>query len=216
MLLVSPNINFQNLQPVLERGFTPVVKSTIFLSCFITFPVVNILMIYPAHINDIHDAKKSIFYGYFLASSIIFSTIFLSILVLGSSITSESQFPTYLLGKEINLGTIFTRIEFIYGAIWINTQFILAALYFYTCTKGLSCILKLKDQKVIILPLGLIIFIMSMVTFPDSVYQAHWIKNAFFPNIIVLGLFLPVLLLVIHLIKNLLRKMRSTRINNKQ
>lgn len=201
MILVSPNAKIENLQPVFENGVIPVLKSTVFLSSFLTFPLVILLMIYPIHLNSIQKTKKSFFKGYLWANLVIFTAIIMSTLVLGSTITANTHYPTYLLATEINVGMILTRLEFLIAAIWIVTQFMIGILFFYAGVIGLSELIGLKEHKKIVIPLGLIILVMSEVVFPNDVYQANWDSLVWPPYIITHGLILPVLLLLVYLIK---------------
>jgi spore germination protein KB len=204
-LLVSPNIKFENLQPVLENGMIPIFKGSYVLSCFTVFPVITMMMIYPANTEKIQEAKKSLFKGLLWAGFITFITILMSTLILGSKITASSQYPTYLLAKEIRLGTIFTRLESIVAYTWTITQFMIGLLFFYAGTTGLSQLIGLKDHKRIVMPLGLITLVMSGVVFPDVIYQASWV-NVWLPYITTHGLILPLLLLLVHLIKKRMLK----------
>ena len=200
-LLVSPNIKFENLQPVLENGLIPVFKGSYVLSCFTVFPNVAIMMIYPANTGNTLKAKKSIFKGFLTAGFITFMTILMSMLVLGSKITASLKYPTYLLAKEISLGIIFTRLEFIVAGTWVVTQFIINVIVFYAGITGLSQLLGLKDYRRIVIPMGLIILVMSVVVFPDDIYQMNWVNLVWLPYVTTHGLILPLLLLLVHLIK---------------
>jgi spore germination protein KB len=204
MILVLPNAKIENLQPVFEKGIIPVLKSSVFLSCFITFPLITLMMIYPINFNNISQAKKSLFKGYLWSSFIIFITILMSILVLGSAITSKSEYPAYLLAKEIDIGIIFSRLEFVIAAIWIVTQFIIGILFFYAGVIGLSELLGLRDHKRIVIPLGLIALVMSGVVLPNAAYEADWVSLVWTPYIITYGLILPILLLIVFWIKKAL------------
>lgn len=201
MIFILPKVRIENLQPIFEKGMIPILKSSVFLSCFLTFPLITLMMIYPINLSDILEAKKSLFKGYLWAAFIVFITILMSILVLGSAITAKWQFPTYILAKEINVGIIFTRLEFIIAASWLITQFMVGLLYFYAGVIGLSELLGLKEHKRIVVPLGLIILVMSGVVFPDVIYQINWVNLVWIPFITTYGLVLPVLLLLVFLIK---------------
>jgi len=212
MVLVLPNAKIENLQPVFAKGIIPILKGSLFLSCFITFPVITMLMIYPANIKNAEEAKKPLLLGYLWAAGMVFVTILMTILVLGSAITARYQYPTYLLVKEISVGTVFTRMEFLVIASWIVTEVIIGILFFYAGVTGLSELLGLKDNKSIVVPAGLITFIMSGVVFPDSVYETKWVSLTWPPYIITYGLILPVLLIVVFHIK----KWAAKGITNRQ
>lgn len=206
IILVSPNARIENLQPVFEKGIIPILSGSIILSSVYTFHLIILMMIYPNNIDNISGARKSLFKGYFWASLIIFITILMSTLILGSTITAKSQYPMYLLAKEINVGTIFTRLEFLISTLWVITLFMIGTLFFYAGVTGLSELLGLKDHKSIVIPLAPTILVMSGVVFPDVIYQANWIQIVWTPYIITHGLILPVLLLLVFLIKKSILK----------
>jgi len=201
MIFALPNARIENLQPVFENGVIPIFKSSVFLSGFMISPLISLMMIYPVNINNVPQAKKSFFKGYLWGAFILFVATLMSILVLGSVITAVYQYPTYTLAKEINVGIIFTRLEFVIAASWFFTEFVIAVLFFYAGVTGFSELLGLKEHKKIVVPLGLIMSIMSTVVFPDAIYQANWVKLVWIPYIATYGFILPVLLLLVFLIK---------------
>jgi spore germination protein KB len=209
MLMVAPNIKADNLLPLLENGVLPVFKSSVFLSSYIAFPVISILMVYPSHIESTKRTKGVLIKGMLWSSLIYFVAIILSILVLGSLVAAKSKYPTFLLLKEINVGNIFTRLEYFISVIWIVTVFIVGTLFFYSSTAGLSELLRLKNHKNIIGPLALIIFIMSGVAFSSDVANKYWSRNIYLPFSITMGLLIPLLLFLIYYIKKLYTKYLS-------
>lgn len=206
MILVLPNAKIENLQPVLENGLIPILNSTILLSCFLTFPLIALMMIYPIHLNNVIEAKKSLIKGYLWGGCIIFTANLMPILVLGSKITANLRHPVYILAKEINVGIIFTRLEFIVTASWIVTTFVIGILFFYAGVAALSQLLRLKTHKRIVIPMGLIIMVMSWIAYPNIPYEANWIATVWTPYVITYGLILPILLLIVFLIKKQVQK----------
>jgi spore germination protein KB len=204
MLLVLPNATIENLQPVFENGITPVLEGSILLSTFLTLPVIILLMIFPINANNTMEAKKSFIKGYLWGGVLIFISILVSILVLGSTITARSQYPIYMLAREINIGVFFTRLEFFVAAVWMVTLLTRGILYLYAGSIGLAQLLNLKNHKKIILPLGLIIVVMSEVVYTDSIYQSAWDTFVWPPFVATFGLVLPILMVIGSYIKRIL------------
>lgn len=204
MILVLPNARIENLQPVFEEGIIPILKGSIQLSSFGIFPIVILLMIFPAKADNTIKAKKSFLKGYLWGVFLLFISILVSLLVLGSTITANVEYPVFILAQEINLANLFTRLEFIVAGVWIITLLTKGILYFYAALIGLAQFLKLKNHKKGILPLGLIILLMLEFVFRETTFQFAWdvwpILAATF------GLILPVLLLFVFLIKEWLFK----------
>jgi spore germination protein KB len=201
LVMVCPNADVRNILPVLEKGMTPVLKGSILLSSYTTWPIIVLNMVYPLHTGNIKSPYKPLLLGYLWASAIIFICNIMSILVLGSNVAAQEQFPTYMLAKEINLGTIFTRFEAIIAGAWIISLFFKAALYFYGAVMGISQVLGLKDYKKIVLPLGLISIVFSDIVYPNGNYEAQWDSTTWIVWIATFAVILPMVILSITAIK---------------
>lgn len=205
MVLVTPAAKIEYVQPVLEKGIIPVLQGSIILSSFLIFPMVILLVIFPANAENSSKSRKSFIKGYLWGGFLVFLAILFSVLVLGSTMTADSQYPVYTLAKEINVGLIFTRLEFIVAGVWITTILIKVIAYFYAGVISLSQAIGLKDHKRIIIPLGLIILVMSEVVYPDVIYQANWDIYPWPLYVVTYGLVLPIIMLVVYFLKNLFR-----------
>lgn len=205
MILVSPNVRIENLQPVFEKGIIPILKASILSSSFLIFPIIIFLMVFPVNANNTFGAKKSFIKGYLWGGFLVFLSIMFSILVLGSTITSNSQYPVYILAKEINLGIVFTRLEFIVAAVWIVTLLTRGIFYFYAAVTALAQLLKLKDHKKIIMPLGLIVVVLSEIVFSDVIYQSDWDTYTWPPFAATFGLIIPIIMIIAFYTRRLLK-----------
>jgi spore germination protein KB len=191
--LVLPQAKLEYMLPVFENGLAPVLKGSFFISCYVTFPGVLFLMIYPQNIIDIAQAKKALFKGYLWTCLLVFVAVLVTILVLGSAIASITTYPTIALAREINVGNVLTRVEYIIPIMWTFSQFIVGVLFFYAGITGLSELLGLKDYKKIVLPFGLIILLYSGVVFPDSIDQSVWVNIGWAPFSFMCGFALPLI-----------------------
>lgn len=201
VLLMMNKVKIDYSLPVLEEGIIPVLKGSYFISCYITFSVVIILMIYPRHVSEIKQAKKAMMKGLLWSGAVTFITILMSILVLGSALSARASFPSLMLIQEIEAAGIITRLEYIISIIWIVTQFMVSSLFIYSAITAFSEVLGLKEHKYIVLPMGLIILLMSGIVYPSSVYQANWDNMVYAPYITTFGLIIPVLMVFVYFIK---------------
>lgn len=201
IVLVIPKIEVSNVKPIFENGIVPTLKASLYLSSVLTFPCYLLLMIYPVLITNIKEARKSLIHGYLWASLLVFIIILMCILVLGAALTATSQFPPFKMANEIDIGPIFSRLEFLISTIWIFSDYIIGMLFLYAGIMGLSELLGLVDYKKIVLPFGLIFFVLSGVVIPDVYYASDWLifgsplSNATF------CLLLPVIILIVSWIK---------------
>jgi spore germination protein KB len=205
MILVSPKSNPENLLPILENGFTPVLKGAFVTISWMVFPIVIFLMVYPANVDNDKKVNRSIFMGFIWGSMLIILGNIISVLVLGSTIASRADYPTYLLAKEIHVGEVFNRMEGLISGSWIITIFFRILMYFYAVIIGLKQIFGLKEYKYNILPLGIIVASLSGFIYKDAYYQTEYDMTTWIFFILTFGFLLPIILLVIGLIKKSFR-----------
>ncbi|MGE5474162.1 MAG: GerAB/ArcD/ProY family transporter [Ignavibacteriales bacterium] len=206
MILVLPNAHIENLFPIMEKGIYPILNGTLPLLSIDIWPLILLNMVYPVNVNDVKKAKKAIFKGYFLGIFTVFVSVFVCILILGGNITAAARFPVFLATKEINIGMILTRLEAIIAFVWLITNFISVFTYSYAGTIGLSQLLKLKDYRKIVLPLGLVIAVFSGFAYTNVPYELSWDTYVWPPYILTFGVLPPVILLIITGIRKLLAK----------
>lgn len=197
LVLISPKIHADNIVPVFDNGIGSILKGSFLLLSYTTWPLIVLNMIYPSLTDDIKKARKSGLLGYLWGSSIIFLITIITILVIGSSVAGTSSFPFYLLAREIEVGSFISRMEAVISIVWIITLYFKALLYFYGGIISLSQLLRLKDHKRIILPMGLLLLMLSLVVYPNSIYEAQWDKTTWIPFIATFSVALPGLLLIL-------------------
>jgi len=195
VIFVSPQMELQKIQPVLEEGVTPVLKASL---PFISFPFLELiifLMILP-YVNRSKEAGKAFLMGTWMGGAVIIILTTLAILILGTDLTTRNLYPSYALAKKINIGDFIQRIEAIVAGMWFISIFFKLTICFYASTLSLAQILKLKEYRILVFPLGLILLALSLVISPNIVYTITVTPNAWaIPSGLTYGLFLPLLLL---------------------
>lgn len=196
------NIKFQNIQPVFEYGMKPIIRGAVFYVSYSSLTLITLMMIFPAYVNNIKEAKKSFLMGTFIGGIMVFLITALCISVLGHEITARNVFPTYVLAKKISIGGFLERLESIIAILWLITIFFKAVFYFYGAVLGLAQTLKLKDYRPVTLPLGVILVVLPLVLYPNTTYASTWDTTTWMSYAIVYGFFLPLLLFIVSYFKN--------------
>jgi len=196
ILLNTNSIHPEHLLPVFEEGLGPCVKGALQLSSFLTWPFIFLLMIYPQNTNQTKKTRNSLLLGYIYGAGINFVCTIMSLLVLGSTITARSLYPTYLMAKEINVG-ILTRIEGLVSLSWILTEFIRILLYFYAGLMAFCQLMKINNYRRLVMPFALLILVFSGIVYPTSLYQATWDMTTWVTYSIMFGGIFPIALLII-------------------
>ncbi|MCF6409808.1 GerAB/ArcD/ProY family transporter [Pseudalkalibacillus salsuginis] len=192
---LTPEIEVENIQPVFEVEFKPLLRGSIFLVVTSTVNAVVLLMIFPANVNQQMEAQKSFLIGSLIGGLVMIIITLLGIFVLGPYYSATEVYPGYDLTKEINLGDFVTRIDAIMAGMWMITIYFKLILYFYASVLGFTQILEIKDYRPFTLPLGMIAIVLSVIVYPNVVYQQEWDTKTANAYSLTVGLFLPLLLL---------------------
>jgi len=202
VVCITPQIKFENIQPIMEASKTSMFNSIIrFMSVF-SFSLVLLLMIYPARVNVQQSAKKGFYVGTIIGGFVLVTLITLSILVLGPANTASRTFPSYALAQRISIGNFLQRIEIIMAFMWITSIYIRTFMYFYTTVVGIAQIMKLKDHRPLILPMGIIMVGLSQIVHPDIVHSSIYNDEIWPIYAFVCTILLPILLLIVAVIRN--------------
>ncbi|MEK3727104.1 MULTISPECIES: GerAB/ArcD/ProY family transporter [Lysinibacillus] len=214
MVCITPQIHFENIQPLLEATKTSMLYSIARFMSIFSFPLLVLLILYPAGVNVQPSAQKGLYFGTILGGIVLITLIVLSILVLGPENTSSRTFPSYALAQRISIGNFLQRIEIIMAFMWISSIYIRTFMYFYTTVVGLAQILKIKDHRPLILPMGLIVIGLSQIIHPDIVHSTNY-NNEIWPIFsFIITILLPILLLIVAVIRNRKTKAQSTETPN--
>ncbi|MFJ8236166.1 endospore germination permease [Ureibacillus sp. NPDC094379] len=201
VLFISPEIKFENVQPVFEAETSTIVKSSLLYIQTSSFNAIILLMIFPAFTNNFKHAKKSFIIGNLIGGIVITILTFLCVSVLGANNTAAEYYPGYELAKRINVGEFIQRIEALMAGLWIIALYFKTTIYFYASVLGLAQIINVKDYRPLTIPLGMIAVSLSLVIYPNVVYEKNWTMTTGFLLSLSIGVILPLLLIVVYAIR---------------
>lgn len=208
MLLLIPQVEFERLQPVFEHDFKTLLWASIFYVQFSCFPIIIMLNSFQGKVTQQKKAPKAFFLGNFFGGSILFITTLISVLVLGK-LTALFNFPSYVLAQKINVGDFIQRIEMVITVMWFITLFFKLVLYFDSAVVGFAEILKIKNHRFLVVPLGILIIYFSLTNFPNGVYQLNQDKTTWIPHSFFLGVLYPIVVLIIGFVQGKLKEKRK-------
>ncbi|MBE0337275.1 endospore germination permease [Paenibacillus sp. 23TSA30-6] len=204
--LIVSNIKLENVQPVLEAGVGPIWSAALSFVSTAFLPHIILLMIFPASVNRFDQARKAIFTGSLIGGLMLVVVVSLAILVLGPDLTARNIYPSYALAKKISIGNFLQRIEAIMATMWFISLFFRITLYMHSTVTAIAQIFRLKNDRQLVLPLGILLVALSTIVYPNVPYQQAYDTKTWIPYILSLGLFFPLLLLSIHALKRLVTK----------
>jgi len=193
------DIDFLNIQPILELGVKPISKSALFYSSGTSMTLVVFLMFYPASITTKERtlAKKNFFYGALIGGLILFTVIILCILILGPSATTRGSYPVFQLARKASIGPSIERFESMITVLWFVTVFYKTTLYFHSSLIGIAQTFKLKCYKPLTVPMGTILFILALIIYPNSIYASDWDSSTWVSVAITFCILIPLILLIV-------------------
>lgn len=191
-VFLSPHIEIDRIQPVLEGGIKPVLLAAFYF--FSLQELVVFLMLFP-YVNRTKKAGDALLAGATIGGIFVIATTMLSLLVLGPDFTARNIYPSYSLAKLINVGGFLQRVEAMLAIIWFVTIFFKTVVCFYAICLGLAQTLKLKDYRPLTLPLGMIMVVLSIVVYGNIVNFLEFTPRIWSVYALTYMLVLPLLLL---------------------
>ncbi|MGE7946362.1 GerAB/ArcD/ProY family transporter [Lysinibacillus sp. NPDC093688] len=203
VIFISPSIQIENIQPIMETSKKSLFFSIIrFISLF-SFPLAVLLMIFPSAVNVQKSAQKGFYIGAIIGGIVLITIIALSILVLGPANTAARTFPSYSLAQRISIGNFLQRIEVIMAAMWIISIYIRTFMYFYASVIGIAQIFKIKNHRPLIFPLGMIILGLSQIVHPNIIHSDIYNRETWPMLSFVFMILLPIVLLLVAMIRKI-------------
>lgn len=163
LVYFSGNIKLGNLLPMLENGWTPILKTAFPSTTFFPFGEMLAFTMLLPYLNRPEFAKK-VWLSALISSGLLLAyTTSLDIAVLGVGVVERSTFPLVATIGKINLFEFIQRLDAIVVFAFLVTMFFKLSIYFYVAIMGIADLFKFKKQQQIILPIGIIITFLSMV-----------------------------------------------------
>ncbi|MGE7128913.1 GerAB/ArcD/ProY family transporter, partial [Lysinibacillus xylanilyticus] len=212
VICISPSVQMENLQPIMEAPAKSLFFSIIRLMSIFSFPLVILLMIFPSTVNVHESAQKGFYIGTILGGIVLIAIITLAILVLGPANTASRTFPSYSLAQRISIGRFLQRIEVIMAAMWLISIYIKTFMFFYAGVIGIAQICKIKNHRPLIFPFGMIILGLSQIVHPNIIHSDIYNRETW-P---IFSFFFAILLPLVLLLVAKIRKINGNQGNNTQ
>ncbi|KNH16495.1 spore gernimation protein [Priestia megaterium] len=194
---IFPQIHYENLQPLLEVGVKPIIRSILVFTSITSLTFIVLLTVFPAHVAEPDQRNRAFFTGSLIGGGIMIIILLLGILVLGNTYTRIALYPSYELARRIEVADFLKNIEVIMAIMWFLSLYFKTSLYYYATVSGLAQILELKNYRILTLPLGIIAVTFSLIVYPSIPYEQTWDRDTWIPYSLLFGLFYPLGLLIV-------------------
>jgi spore germination protein KB len=209
LVAFSGLIHLDNLLPMLENGWTPVMKTVAVQTLNRPFGEMVVFTMFLPFINEPKKAKIVGLAGMLLSGLNIAITTVINISVLGTDIFVRTPFPLLSTIGKIQIAEFLERLDVLFMLYLVIGVFFKITIFFYAAVAGTADLFGFKDQRRLCFPIGLLLLIGS-VTIATSITE-HFEEGIKFVPIYLqwpLQIIIPCLLLIIAFFRN--RKRAST------
>jgi spore germination protein KB len=207
VLLLIPDLDPQQMFPIMEHGFLPSIKGSIVpQGWFSEFFLLTFLLPYMS------DSKKGMKFGMWSVLAVMLTIVVtnLAALFLFGETTSTYVYPVMVAARYISIADFFEHLEAIVMAIWVCGTFVKISMFYYAVVLGTAQWLKLSDHRSLTLPIGFML-----------VFTALWLSSSLQEMVHFLGTIspfyltgvqtaIPILLLIAARIRQSVKKQRGT------
>lgn len=214
LIIISGIIEVSNLEPLLEEGLKPVIKTAFTQTLFFPFGEVIVFAMILPYMKQKSKTMKTGLLGLGLSGLIIALIMAMNISVLGVNLISRSYFPLLSTIQTIEVAGFLQRLDIAFMLATVIGGFFKISLYFYATVAGTANLFNIKDSAKLAYPLGLLLLILSITiasNFSEHVYEGLQVVPLYVH--LPFQVIIPGLLLIIAILKN--RKKQRKDIGNK-
>ncbi len=200
-ILTAKDIQFDRFLPVFDFDFEAIIRGSFSPASWLGESAI-IMMLIP-FIYDKRKVKKAnvlaVIFLFFSMELIILG----SIGVLGVNYTQRTLFPTFSLARNINISyaSILERQEAVFMVIWVAGMLMKLSTFFYAGVLGLSQWLNIRDYRPVILPMGVIITSLSILSWDNVIDLQSYSDYSFSPSITFVNFFMTLLLYIASIVR---------------
>ncbi|MTI47097.1 MAG: spore gernimation protein [Firmicutes bacterium] len=210
VLLLIPQMEIDNLKPLLYNGIKPVLKGAFTDFSFPFGEIVIFTMIFSSIKKKGLSHFKIYFSGLFISGFIILISSTTDLLVLGADRVSEVYFPSYDAVRRLNVGNFIQRMEIVVSVVFLIGGFVKLSVCSLAACKGLTKVFGFKDYRFIVTPVALVKLNLAYLI-SDSImdfisWSTHVWKYYAFPFQVVL----PVIIVIVAEVKSRKSNLKKT------
>lgn len=208
IILLIPQMQIENLQPILNNGYKPVIEGGLLTFFFPLSETIAFTMIFTSF-GEKGSFKIVYLKGLIYGGSLILLLVLTEALVLGIKNTSIYYFPGYLTFSRLDIATVVESLEIISGATFILGGFIKISVLLLAVSRGIAKIFGCNDYRCIVTPTALLIANVSYFFYDSTMNMFEWISDIWGYFAFPFQFVIPIMIWIILEIKRLRHKQTS-------
>ncbi len=198
LVLTAPDMKLDNLFPVLENGFMPVIHAS-FNPIAWRGEVIVLAIILPFLARPSSGGKC----GYIAVTGIGLLLVLdaLTHTAVFGPMVETMTFSSFSLARQIQIGGFFERIDAVIVMIWVMGMYGKISLFYYVIVLGTAQVTGIKDYRPLVLPMGVLLLAVSYRVADSASGIIEYISGSFPYFAFVFEYLVPTLLLLIAVLK---------------
>jgi spore germination protein KB len=161
--LLIPEANMTSLKPIFSHSFPELARGAYYVMIFPYFQLICLLMLLPLVQRETADNEgeplgTGLLKALLIGGSTALIVVMLSITVLGTYMTEHQMYSTYTMAKKISIGNFLQRLEAILVISYVMSTYFKCTITIYAMCRALTELLALKDYKVIVFPVYVLLY----------------------------------------------------------
>lgn len=195
MLALIPEMNMDNIKPILNNGFYPIFKGMFSVMGFPFCQLFSSITIVLSVFKNENSPYKIYTIGLLLGGLILFLHSLINLLVLGINLSEELYYPTYIVFQKVDIGHFIQRLEIILATTFLLGGFVKISICLMCSCKGIVKIFNIDDYKFISLPISLLSINLSYFLYENVQEFTYFTKNIWPYALFPIQIIFPIILL---------------------
>lgn len=190
IVLSLTEAEFNNIQPVLYNGLTPVLRNGFIIFSF-PFAETVVFTLCFCSIKSKFNIYKVLLTGLAIGGLILLITSVRNVFVLGLGTASVVYFPSLSAVSLINMGDFLQRIEIVVSVTFLLAGIVKIGVCLYAASNGLAKIFKFGSYKFIVVPVGFLMMNFSYIIYGNTMDMIEWATKIYHYYAIPFQIILP-------------------------
>lgn len=153
LLFLIPESRISNLQPILYRGFAPVLKGAWSVFAFPLAEIIIVSMVF-AHFEE-NKPLKIYGLGLLIGWIVVFFAALSEVSILGGELYSRAYFPSNMSVARLNVADFLQRLEIIPAVTLLVGGFVKISICLMAAARGITGLINAKNYRFIVVPTAL-------------------------------------------------------------
>ncbi|SHH52684.1 GerAB/ArcD/ProY family transporter [Tepidibacter thalassicus] len=201
VVLLIPEMDIDNIFPILDNGITPVIEGA--YSAF-TFPFGETVIL--SLVFSRFKTKKSYYttyiFGLIIGGICSLALSLSTVLTIGSTQALQTYYSTYNTVSKIDISDFIQRLEVISTLIFVIGSFLKISILLLASSIGISKLFNFESYRFIVTPVSLSIINLSFISFDNRMSFVEWNSNGWLYYSFLFEVILPVIIFITAKIKN--------------